>query len=80
MDILRSASFVTIAWMFATVSDLVVGGWLSDHLLARGYEETRVRQAVLVGGMLVGLAVFGATLTTNPVWPPQFRSAGRCLR
>ncbi len=42
--------------MFATVSDLVVGGWLIDHLIGRGYEDTRVRQTVLVGGMLVGLA------------------------
>jgi ACS family D-galactonate transporter-like MFS transporter len=68
MDILKSASFVAIPWAFATVSDLVVGGWLIDHLIGRGYEETRVRQAVLVGGMLVGLAVFGATLTTDPAW------------
>ncbi len=68
MDILKSATFVTIPWMFATVSDLVVGGWLIDHLIARGYGETVVRQAVLVGGMLVGLAVFGATLTTDPFW------------
>ncbi len=50
------------------MSDLVVGGWLIDHLIGRGYEETRVRQGVLVGGMLVGLAVFGATMTANPVW------------
>jgi MFS transporter, ACS family, D-galactonate transporter len=68
MDILKSASFVAIPWMFATMSDLIVGGWLIDHLIRRGYEETRVRQAVLVGGMLIGLAVFGATLTTDPVW------------
>ena len=68
MDILKSATFVAIPWMCATVSDLVMGGWLIDHLIGRGYEETRVRKAVLVGGMLVGLAVFGATLTTNPFW------------
>ncbi len=27
-----------------------------------------MRKAVLVGGMLIALAVFGATLTTNPFW------------
>jgi hypothetical protein len=37
-------------------------------LLARGYDETPVRKTVLVVGMLLGLAVFGATVTTNPVW------------
>ena len=45
-----------------------MGGWLIDHLIARGYNETPVRKTVLVGGMLLGLAVFGATLTTSPVW------------
>jgi MFS family permease len=68
MDILKSAGFAAIPWACATVADLAVGGWLIDHLIARGYEETRVRKTVLVGGMLMGLAVFGATRTTDPVW------------
>jgi ACS family D-galactonate transporter-like MFS transporter len=68
MSILKSAGYSTIPWAFATVADLVVGGWLIDHLIARGYPETPVRKTVLVSGMLLGLAVFGATLTTSPVW------------
>ena len=46
----------------------LVGGWLIDHLLAKGYDDTKTRKAVLVGGMVLGLAVFGATMTTSPVW------------
>ena len=68
MSILKSAGFTAIPWICATVAGLGVGGWLSDHLIARGYEETPVRKTVLVVGMLLGLAVFGATVTTNPVW------------
>ena len=68
MSILKSAGFAAIPWAVATVADLVVGGWLIDHLIARGRDETRVRKAVLVCGMVLGLAVFGATLTTNPTW------------
>jgi len=68
MSILTSAGFSTIPWMCATIADLVVGGWLIDHLVARGLNESRVRKTVLICGMLVGLAVFGATQTTNPVW------------
>ncbi|HXB20968.1 MAG TPA: MFS transporter, partial [Candidatus Solibacter sp.] len=68
MDILRSAKFSAIPWIFATIADLVVGGWLVDRLITRGHDETVVRKTVLVVGMLFGLAVFGATLTTNPVW------------
>jgi MFS family permease len=45
---------------------LLVGGWLIDHLIARGHDETRVRKGVLLGGMLLGLAVFGTTTTSDP--------------
>jgi sugar phosphate permease len=68
MSILKSAGFAAIPWIFATISDLVVGGWLIDTMIARGYDETRVRKTVLVAGMVLGLAVFGATTTTDPVW------------
>ncbi|MGN6084080.1 MFS transporter [Trinickia sp.] len=68
MSILKSAGFAAIPWAVATVADLLVGGWLIDHLIARGHDETRVRKGVLVCGMVLGLAVFGATLTTNPTW------------
>lgn len=67
MSILKSASYAAIPWIFATLSDLLVGGWLIDHLIARGHDETRVRKGVLLGGMLLGLAVFGATTTNDPV-------------
>ena len=68
MSILKSAGFTAIPWVCATIADLVVGGWLIDHLIARGYDETPVRKTVLVLGMLLGLAVFGATVTNDPVW------------
>lgn len=68
MSILKSAGFAAIPWAVATVADLLVGGWLIDHLIARGHDETRVRKGVLVCGMVLGLAVFGATMTTNPLW------------
>jgi hypothetical protein len=47
---------------------LFVGGWLIDHLIKRGMDESRVRKTVRVVGMSFGLAVFGATQTTDPVW------------
>jgi ACS family D-galactonate transporter-like MFS transporter len=68
MTILKSAGYAAIPWMCATIADLLVGGWLIDHLIGRGHDETRVRKTVLVGGMLMGLAVFGATLTQDPRW------------
>jgi MFS transporter, ACS family, D-galactonate transporter len=68
MSILKSAAFAATPWAFATLTDLAVGGWLIDALIARGSDETRVRKSVLVTGMLFGLAVIGATRTTDPRW------------
>ncbi len=67
MSILSSAEYTAIPWLVATATDLVIGGWLIDHLIRRGNDETRVRKTVLVTGMLLGLAVFGAAFTRNPV-------------
>ena len=48
------------------MSDLLVGGWLVDYLIRSGRDSTRVRQTILVAGLVLGLAVAGATRTTNP--------------
>ena len=68
MSVLKSAGYASIPWIFATLSDLLVGGFLVDDLIGRGFDETTVRKAVLVIGMLMGLAVFGAVFTTAPLW------------
>ncbi|MFS8046588.1 MFS transporter [Rhizobium sp. BR 314] len=68
MDILKSASFTTIPWIFATASDLLIGGWLIDHFIRKGHDESRVRKTIIVLGMLMGLAVVGAGLTADPYW------------
>ncbi|MGH8169790.1 MAG: MFS transporter, partial [Steroidobacteraceae bacterium] len=65
-SILTSAGFAAIPWACASVADLLVGGWLIDFLISRGRDETRVRKAVLVIGMCIGLAVLGATATVRP--------------
>ena len=92
MSIIKSAGYAAIPWLFATIADLVVGGWLIDRLIARGYDETGPQDRA-GGGMVLGLAVFGAT-TDRPIrsgrlsgsrsrsagWPRRRRSAGRSRR
>lgn len=66
MNLLQSAGYATIPWIAATLSDLLVGGWLVDALIARGANETSVRKIVLITGMACGLAVLGAAFTHDP--------------
>ena len=66
LDILRSGFYTAVPWLAATVSDLIVGGWLVDRLIRKGRNATRVRQTILISGLVLALAVAGATRTTNP--------------
>ena len=54
MSILKSAGYATIPWIFASLSDLLIGGFLVDHLIARGYDDTKVRKTVLVARHAAG--------------------------
>lgn len=66
MTVLKSGYYTAIPWAVATFTDIVIGGWLVDRLIAQGYEPNRVRKTLLVLGMLLGLFVIGAAFTSNP--------------
>jgi MFS family permease len=64
----QSVIYTSIPWFFATGSDLLFGGWLVDVLVKRGANrDSLVRQTVLVGGMVVGLALLGPIFTRTPM-------------
>jgi MFS transporter, ACS family, D-galactonate transporter len=67
LGLIKSGWFAAIPWLIAAASDLIVGGWLVDFLIERGFEPTRVRKTILVIGLLLGLAIVGATQTHDPV-------------
>ena len=66
VDLFHSIFYTSVPWLFATVTDLLVGGWLVDFLIHRGYDANRVRQSALVFGMSFGLAIFGAARAHSP--------------
>jgi MFS transporter, ACS family, D-galactonate transporter len=66
VDLLHSIFYTSLPWLFATFTDLLVGGWLVDALIQRGWNANRVRQTVLVAGMTFGLAIFGAASAHSP--------------
>ena len=67
VDLLHSAVYTSVPWLIATATDLVVGGWLVDALIQRGWNPVRVRQFVLIGGTALGLGVLGAANANGAV-------------
>ena len=76
MDLLQSVLYTSAPWVFATITDLVIGGWLVDTLIQRGWNANRVRQTVMIGGTAFGLAIFGAAHTHSPVFALCWISLG----
>ncbi|QGZ65424.1 MFS transporter [Paraburkholderia acidisoli] len=68
MSMLRSAGLAMIPWAWATFTDLAIGGWLIDTLIARGRDESRVRKAVLIAGLLSALGILGVIGTHDARW------------
>ena len=62
---LSSGFYTIIPWVVATITDIVIGGWLVDTLIKRGNNPTRVRKTLFTIGLLLGIAVVGAAFTTN---------------
>jgi MFS family permease len=60
IDLLHSFAYTSIPWLFATVADLAIGGWMVDSLVQRGWNASTVRRVVLVGGTAFGLGILGA--------------------
>ncbi len=72
IDLLHSFLYTGVPWLFATVTDLVLGGWLVDALIQRGFNANLVRKTILIGGTACGLGIIGAanahTATPALIW------------
>jgi len=66
VDLLHSALYTSVPWLFATFTDLAIGGWLVDSLIQRGWNPVRVRQVVLIGGTALGLGILGTAHAHSP--------------
>jgi ACS family D-galactonate transporter-like MFS transporter len=66
VDVLHSALETSIPWLVATFTDLAIGGWMVDALVRRGARPWLVRQAVLAGGLALGMGIYGARFAHTP--------------
>ncbi|GAC1408960.1 MAG: MFS transporter [Candidatus Velthaea sp.] len=65
VNILKAGSYALLIWGVGTITDLVVGGWLVDYLIKKGYDANRVRKSILIVGLIMGFAVIGAAYTKD---------------
>jgi MFS family permease len=67
MDLMQSFLYTGVPWIAATVTDLMIGGWLVDALIQRGWNADLVRRVVLISGTALGLGIFGAAYAHSSV-------------
>jgi ACS family D-galactonate transporter-like MFS transporter len=67
INLLHSVLYSSVPWLFATFTDLLIGGWLVNALIQRGRDASLVRQFVLVGGTAFGLGILGAAHAHTPI-------------
>jgi len=66
IDLLHSFLYTSVPWVFATITDIVIGGWLVDLLVQRGWNASLVRRVILIGGTAFGLGILGASHAHTP--------------
>jgi MFS family permease len=59
IDLLHSFLYTGVPWLVATLTELFIGGLLVDKLVQRGWNASRTRMTVLVGGTAMGLGILG---------------------
>jgi len=66
LDLRHSTMATSIPWLVATLTDLLIGGLMVDLLVRRVRRPWLVRQAVLVGGLALGMGIYGARFAHTP--------------
>lgn len=81
VNLAQSVLYTSVPWAVGTITEMVIGGWLVNVLIHRGWDASRVRQAVLVGGTTLGLGILGAASARTPqtaVFWISVSTAGLC--
>lgn len=67
IDLLHSSLYTSVPWLFATFTDILMGGWLVDKLVQSGRDPSFVRKAILIGGTTLGLGMLGAAYAQSTI-------------
>src|SRR6202023_3676152 len=61
-----SVLYSSVPWIFAALTDFIIGGWMVNELIRRGFDSSRGRQIILVLGTALGLGILGAARARTP--------------
>jgi len=67
MDIMSSGLLTAVPWLIATFAGILVGGWLVDYLIKKGYNSQNVYRTIIVVGLCLGFVFLGSIFTDNVV-------------
>jgi len=67
IDLRQSVLYTSVPWACAAIVELIIGGWLVNALIHRGWDANRVRQTVLIVGTSLGLGILGAARAHTPL-------------
>ncbi|MGE7217771.1 MFS transporter [Priestia koreensis] len=76
MDIMSSGLLTAVPWLIATFSGILVGGFLVDYLLKKGFSSQKVYRTIIVIGLCLGFAFLGSIITDNVIAGMIFISIG----
>jgi MFS family permease len=60
LSLMHSFLYTGLPWLVATATDILIGGWLVNALIKKGWNASRVRQFILITGTAMGLGILGA--------------------
>jgi sugar phosphate permease len=67
LNFATSGMYTAIPWIVATIAEILIGGWVVDKLITKGYTPNKVRKTFLVVGMMFGSIIFLLPTTQSPM-------------
>lgn len=64
LTIVKAGLYSALPYVFCGISE-VFGGWMGDHLIQKGWSETRTRKTIVTIGFLMGLLLIPAGLVKS---------------
>lgn len=65
LSILKAGLYASVPYLVFGVSE-PIGGWIADHLIRRGWDETRTRKGIVTVAFLTGLFLIPVARVSSP--------------